>query len=897
MHSLLSSVALLASTAFAQDGWNSGNQSTEGIFPGTVYPGYESDNPVVVAGALFNQTSPPKYPSPWGEGLGDWAAAYSKARAFVSQLTLPEKVNLTMGTGWELERCVGQTGSIPRLGFRGLCLQDSPVGLRDTDFNSVFPAGVNVAATWDRKLAYTRGRAMGKEHYGKGSDMQLGPVAGPLGRAPEGARNWEGFSPDPVLTGQLFAESIKGIQSAGVMTSAKHYIAYEQDHFRVVDDSTGYGFNITASVSSNLDDETLHELYLWPFADGVKAGATTIMCSYNQVNNSQSCQNSYILNYLLKGELGFQGAVVSDWAGTHSGVSAVLAGLDMTMPGDTDYDSGYSYFGGNLTIAVLNGTVPAWRVDDMAVRILAGFFYVGRNITRDPISFSSWTTDTYGWESYYVGEAGLGWGQVNEHVDVRAGGDHAAIIRDIGARSTVLLKNVNNTLPLTGKEKITTVFGADAGVSLDGPNSCTDRGCDNGTLGMAWGSGSSNFAYLISPDFAIQNEVLSHASGAYESSLDNYNLDAVATLARGADEDDGVAIFFANSDAGEWYIEIGGNLGERNNLTFWQGADEALAAVAGTCSNTILVVHSVGPVLLEKWQNHPNVTAILWAGIPGEQSGNSIADVLYGRVNPGAKLPFTIGKDRKDYGTDILYNVNQDPPQVAFTEGVFIDYRAFDKHNETPTYEFGYGLSYTNFSYSNLQIQKFTNASDYEPFTGYTIPAPSYGNFSNSSVDYTYPSDIRMIPYFMYPWLNSSNLSAASGDPDYGKTDFIPANALNGSAQPYPKAGGAPGGNPRLYDVLYHVTATITNTGKVAGEEVPQLYISRGGPYDPPKELRGFDRLSIEPNCSVTFTVDVTRRDIGSWSTVEQDWYVRNTTKKVWVGSSSRNLPLEGLLP
>lgn len=139
----------------------------------------------------------------------------------MSQLTLEEKVNLTTGTGWELDHCVGQTGSIPRFGFRALCLQDSPLGVRDTDFNSAFPAGVNVAATWDRGLAYARGQAMGEEHRDKGVDMQLGPVAGPLGRTPEGARNWEGFSPDPVLTGALFASSIQGIQSAGQSTPEK----------------------------------------------------------------------------------------------------------------------------------------------------------------------------------------------------------------------------------------------------------------------------------------------------------------------------------------------------------------------------------------------------------------------------------------------------------------------------------------------------------------------------------------------------------------------------------------------------------------------------------------------------------------------------------------------------
>lgn len=131
------------------------------------------------------------------------------------------------------------------------------------DFVSVFPAGVNVAATWDRGLAYQRGQAMGAEHAAKGVDVQLGPVAGPLGRSPEGGRNWEGFSPDPVLTGNLFAQTIEGIQSSGVIACAKHFIANEQEHFRQAPEAGSFGFNITDSMSSNIDDITMHELYLW----------------------------------------------------------------------------------------------------------------------------------------------------------------------------------------------------------------------------------------------------------------------------------------------------------------------------------------------------------------------------------------------------------------------------------------------------------------------------------------------------------------------------------------------------------------------------------------------------------------------------------------------------------
>lgn len=204
-------------------------------------------------GAVSGQTSPPKYPSPWGEGIGDWADAYEKATAFVSGLTLLEKVNLTTGVGWEGEKCVGNTGAIPRLGFKSLCMQDSPLGVRFADFASAFPAGISVASTWDRQLFYQRGYDMGSEHRDKGIDVQLGPVVGPIGRSPEGGRNWEGFSPDPVLSGIAVYETVKGIQAAGVMACTKHYVGNEQEHFRQ-GAPPGY---LTAALSSNIDDTTL----------------------------------------------------------------------------------------------------------------------------------------------------------------------------------------------------------------------------------------------------------------------------------------------------------------------------------------------------------------------------------------------------------------------------------------------------------------------------------------------------------------------------------------------------------------------------------------------------------------------------------------------------------------
>lgn len=611
------------------------------------------------------------------------------------------------------------------------------------------------------------------------------------------------------------------------------------------------------------------------------------MCSYNQLNNSYGCQNSYTLNYLLKGELDFQGFVMSDWQAQHSGVGSALAGLDMSMPGDVLFDTGTTFWGTNLTIAVLNGTVPEWRLDDMAVRIIAAWYLVGRDNTSIPLNFASWTLDTFGYRHFVAKE---GYGLINEHVDVRA--EHGRLVRQIGSASTVLLKNTNNALPLTGKEKLTAVFGEDAGSNPSGPNGCPDRGCDNGTLAMAWGSGTANFPYLITPETAIQNEVLNNV-GVFESITDNYAAMQITILASRAS----VAIVFVNADSGEGYLNVDGNVGDRNNLTFWQGGDVLVQNVSALCNNTIVVIHSVGPVLLSNYSDNPNITALLWAGLPGEQSGNSIADVLYGRVNPGAKLPFTMAATREDYGTDLLYIPNQgtDAPQVGFTEGVFIDYRSLDQADIEPVYEFGYGLSYTTFAYSDIQVAR-RDAGAYTPTVGTTSAAPTFGSSSNDPAEYVFPSNITRIPLYIYPYLNSTDLEASANETAYGLPSFIPEGSQDGSPQPRIAAGGAPGGNPQLFDVLYQVDASITNTGPIAGEEVPQLYISLGGPFDPKVMLRGFQRLSIQPNMTANFHVDINRRDISNWDSATQNWVISNYTKTVYVGSSSRNLLLNATL-
>ena len=411
---------------------------------------------------------------------------------------------------------------------------------------------------------------------------------------------------------------------------------------------------------------------------------------------------------------------------------------------------------------------------------------------------------------------------------------------------------------------------------------------------MGWGSGTANFPYLVTPEQAIQNYVLTQTRSEVFAILDNYATSQIASLAAQAS----VAIVFVNADSGEGYISVDGNEGDRNNLTVWKGGDGLIKNVSAVCNNTIVVMHTVGPVLVSEWFDNENVTAIIWAGLPGQESGNSLVDVLYGAYNPGGKLPFTIGPDRASYGTDVLYEPNNgqfNAPQIDFTEGVFIDYRAFDKAGITPIYEFGFGLSYTTFSYSGLTVTP-GSAAPYVPTTGETAEAPSLGDFSTDASQYLFPSSFPHISLYIYPYLNSTDLANQSADPHYGypSSQYLPAGAMDSSPQPLLPAGGAPGGNPGLYDVLYEVSATITNTGSVPGDEVAQLYVSLGGD-EPAIVLRGFDRLTIAAGTSATFTAQLTRRDLSTWDTASQNW-VMVPCPTVYVGSSSRNLPLSATL-
>jgi beta-glucosidase len=581
----------------------------------------------------------------------------------------------------------------------------------------------------------------------------------------------------------------------------------------------------------------------------------------------------------LKDELDFQGLVMSDWSAQHSGVASALAGLDMSMPGDVTFNSGDSYFGGNMTMAVLNGSLPIWRVDDMATRIMSAYYFTHQDKNFPETNMNSWTTDDYGYLRYYSKEH---YGLVNKQVDVR--GQHHKIIRELSAKANILLKN-SGVLPLTGKEKQIALFGSDAGESPYGPNGHPDRGGNDGTLAMGWGSGTANFPYLVTPLEAIKAKALQFGQ-VVQSVLDNYAYSQIKDTAGQAS----VCLTFVSADSGEGYIDVDGNRGDRKNLTLWHNGDDLIKTVASTCKNTVVVIHSVGPVLLEEWIDHPNVTAVLFAGLPGQESGNSLTDVLYGAVNPSGRLPFTIAKHREDYGVKLTNSSTVAVPQQDFTEGLFIDYRHFDKNGITPRYEFGYGLSYTTFKYSHLNIRRLADPAGYKPAKGMQAKNDAVSKELNPA-DYLFPKDFSSwkVRNFVYPYIKSVSDVKQGSYP-------APKGAYDTSAQPVPAAGGAPGGNPSLYENVYEVSVVVTNTGKKAGEEVVQVYLETGLADDPKVVLRQFEKVMLRAGESKTVKVKLTRRDLMRWNVVKQDWTCTEGKKVVHVGCSSRQFALSATL-
>jgi len=873
---------------------------------------------VVKSAPRYGQ-SPPWYPTPRGGTDGGWAESYRKAAEMVKQMSLVEKVNITTGTGWSMNMCVGNTGPVERLGFPSLCLQDGPLGIRFTENITAFPAGITVGATWNKDLMFQRGSAHGQEAKEKGVNVLLGPAMGPLGKSPLGGRNWEGFGSDPVLQGIASAQTIKGIQSQGVIATAKHFIGNEQEHFR-----QAWEWGRPNAISSNIDDRTLHELYAWPFAESVRAGVGAVMCSYNQVNNSYACQNSLLQNGILKDEMGFQGFIMSDWLAQRSGVASALAGLDMSMPGDgLRWQDGKSLWGPELTLAVLNGSVPVERVDDMATRIVATWYQLGQDDKEKwPIppeggpNFSSWTHDRIG--LLHPASDDKSTGVVNQFKNVQ--GDHGTRLgRQIAAEGIVMVKNEGNILPLKRsgwpdgtpangdrpKYRVG-IFGEDAVLNRDGINSCLDRGCNVGTLASGWGSGAVEFPYLVAPLDALARE-FDNASVV----LTDFPANKITKYSHAANKlvrEQDLCIAFINADGGEGYISNGGIAGDRNHLYAQKSGNGMAKTIGEHCGNgtgdVVVIIHSIGPVIVEDFVDLPSVKAILFANLPGQESGNALVDVLFGDMSPCGALPYTVGKNLSDYGpgAQILGSSTSLSPQQNFTEGLFVDYRHFDYYNVTPRYEFGFGLTYTSFRLSNLVIQRkiVQKTPMPAPRPGDAAQPPSYDISIPDPNTALLPANFRKLKKYIYPYIVSAS-DVVSGEPQY-PPDTDPVQKPSTPSQ----AGGGPGGNPDLYTVVAEVSCELANVGYYHANAIVQLYIRMPRNYTdevtgeevvfPVRQLRNWSKVWLDQgNERKQINLVLTRKDLSYWSTSRQNW-IMPTTQDITIelGFSSRDIRLSG---
>lgn len=478
-----------------------------------------------------------------------------------------------------------------------------------------------------------------------------------------------------------------------------------------------------------------------------------------------------------------------------------------------------SYFGGNITTGVNNGTIDVDRLDDMITRIMTPYYALHQDEDYPSVDPSIARLNTFSLPHTWLREWNL---EGPERRDVRD--NHGELIRKIAAQSTVLLKNENNALPLKAPKSIA-VFGNDAGDNTEGP--LNQQQFEFGTLAVGGGSGAALFTYLVSPLAAIKSRAAKdHGQDALvEAYLNNtqvINRDPNGWGAIPLPNDPEVCLVFLKGWASEAV--------DRESLELdWQG-NELVEKVASFCPNTVVITHSAG-INLYPFADNENVTAILAAHYPGQESGNSIVDVLYGDVNPSGHLPYTVAYEAADYNGPIVTNINttgKDDWQSYFDERLETDYRHFDAQDISPRWEFGFGLSYTTFALS-------------------------------------------------------SGLDISPANPD--KDEII-------TSRPPPLAT-QPGGNPALWQVLYTVRTTVLNTGSVRGHAVPQLYLTFPASTPagtPPKQLRGFEKLELAASQRGEVEFDLMRRDLSYWNVEEQSWVIPRGEFEVRVGWSSRDL-------
>ena len=618
-----------------------------------------------------------------------WEEAHKLAKIKLRNFTLEEKLSLLYGTKNMQNTdhsytCVGMIDPIKDK-FGGICLQDGPAGVRFSKSTQSWQAGINTASTFNKTLMYEVGKAQGKEFREKGIHVALGPAMN-IQRNPQGGRIWESYGDDPFLSGTVATQVIKGIQSNGVIACAKHFVGNDQETNR-------------KNSSSNIKEQALWEIYMEPFYRSVKdAEVGAIMAGYNAVNGTYCVNNSKIINEYLKEKIGFQGYVMTDWWEVMSNTSDNFnSGVDMNMPGGFDegpkwagkHNSYWSNFSQYLGKEILYE-----RLDDAVERILSPMYKL----------------DQFNTDIKYP-EINLLKNTITEETK--------KLNREAAAQSNVLLKNKNNILPLKNwSGKTIAIIGNDATESpciRDSDCSCKSllNSIYRGHMSLGYGSGTTYFNYTTDPLSAITSRAQKEGIKIISSvkiidkteTIDNITIfvgeDDIENAKKTAEQAD-LSIIFINADSGEQYINLERSVGDRYDLNAWHSGNELIQAVLETYKDTnkgvIVVINSPGPINLP-WLD--KINASIFSGLGGAESGNAIADILFGDYNPSGHLPYVWG-EKDDYPTPI--NIFSNPTEYNYTEGIFIGQRYFEKYNKNYTFPFGFGLSYTTFEFENNSI-------------------------------------------------------------------------------------------------------------------------------------------------------------------------------------------------
>jgi beta-glucosidase len=771
----------------------------------------------------------------------------------IDQLTLEEKVALLAGVDW------WHTAAVDRLGVPALKMSDGPAGVRGAHVSggppsNSFPCGTALGATWDVDLVREVGEALAAELASKGAQLILAPTVN-LHRTPLAGRNFECYSEDPFLTARLAVAYIEGVQGQGVGATVKHFVANDSEFERM-------------TISSEVPERALRELYLLPFEAAVReAGTWALMSAYNKVAGTWCSEHPWLLTTLLREEWGFDGLVVSDWFGTHSTEAGVEAGLDLEMPGPPQHR------GEALLVAVREGRVAEAVVDERVGRVLQLLERTGvlTGTAADPT--------------------------VERYDDDPA---RHALLRRAAASAIVLLQNEGDLLPLdpaaigslavigptaswastqgggsaqvappyevSPLEGLRASLGASVAVTFEpgasiarGPSRLDPTRLADGVLAVEYLDGAGTVVatertrrswFRWDPQFrpaGADAPWTVRATSTFTAAYDGEHAFSVRTAGRvrlsvgdttAASWDAaegrrtvGLSVTLAAGEAVplrlEWAVDHG-DLGldlrvleplpadladravaaaaaadvavvvvgldstwetegrDRADLSLPGGQADLVRRVAAANPRTIVVVNTGAPVDLT-WAD--DVPAILQLWYPGQEGGNALADVVFGRVSPGGRLPTTFPRRLEDVPAMAHYPGADGA--VHYEEGLFIGYRAFDRSGVTPAFPFGHGLSYTTFAYGPIT----TSATTVGP-------------------------------------------SASAG---------------------------------------LEVVVPVTNTGPVAGDEVVQLYVVdvEASVERPAKELKGFVRVrDVAPGATVEARFVLDDRSFAFWDPDRHDWVV-----------------------